>query len=727
MNFRLVVSAILVAALNSPMVSAEMWTGFRGNAGLSVSTEQGLPVEWSESRGVLWSTPIPGAGNSSPAVTNNRVYVTTFDPSDASTHVVAIDRRNGKILWQKPVGFGHFIAYGPPELYRHRHNPATPSPTADAEDNVYAFFGTGDLISLDRDGNLRWRRNLADDYGPYDLKFGMGSSPRYWQGRLYVACIHKGPSYVLALNATTGQEVWLADRNYVCLGDATDAYTSPIILEAPGRSPMVVTSGADHVDAYDLETGKRVWENGGLVLEGEEYGRTIASPAVGDGMVVAPSAKAKLAIAVSADSEGDVTKSPNSRPIPVLTDCPTPTIYDGLIYSVKDDGVGTCVDLKTGKELWKARIGGERYQASPVAGDGKIYFLSLEGKCTVVKAGPKLEKLAENETPGEFYATPAVSNGVVFLRDRGRVIAIGGEATLTVAAAGAVDSAFDYVPDPSFPQWPTGVNKGAVSGVGADSKGRVIVLQRVNPPVLCFEPDGKFVNSFGDDVIGVAHGLTIDDQDNIWVTDTKHHVVFQFSPQGKLLNALGKMDQAGEDVDQFNKPTYIVFGPKSDWYVMDGYGNARIVHYRENGKHPEIWGKPGAGPLEFSAPHAGVLDKQGRLIICDRDNLRIQVLDPQTGKLLETWTGMKPFGVAIDAQGVVFVSDGARNQILQLDAQGKEVRAWGKEGTGPGEFKTPHLIATDRSGNLYAAEVGGQRVQRLKRVPRAAAQKPVGF
>ena len=330
----------------------------------------------------------------------------------------------------------------------------------------------------------------------------------------------------------------VADRNYICLGDATDAYTSPVILEAPGRRPVVVASGADHVDAYDLETGKRVWENGGLVLEGEEYGRTIASPAVGDGMVVAPSAKAKLAIAVSASSEGDVTKSPNSRPIPVLTDCPTPTIYGGLIYSVKDDGVGTCVDLQTGKELWKSRMGGERYQASPVAGDGKVYFLSLEGKCTVVSAGAKLEKLAENEIPGEYYATPAVSDGVIFLRDRGRVVAIGD--ALAAAAVPAVTPQFDYVPDPTFPQWPAGVSKGAVTGVGADSKGRVIVLQRVNPPVLCFEAGGKFIKSFGDDVIGLAHGLTVDSQDNIWVTDTKHHMVFSSRRKESFSARLGK-------------------------------------------------------------------------------------------------------------------------------------------------------------------------------------------
>ena len=716
MESRLILAGLFTCSLIASQVSAEIWSGFRGNSGAAVSAEHGFPVEWSEAKGVLWSTPLPGASDSSPAVTSQRVFITSFDSADASSHVVALNRLTGAVLWQKVIAKGDLIAYGPPELFRHRHNPATPSPCADADENVYAFFGTGDLVSLDRNGVIRWQRNLADDYGPYDLKFGMGSSPRLWKNRLFISCVHKGPSYVVALDTATGKEVWLAERNYTCLGDATDAYTSPMVLEIPGKPPQLVVSGADHVDAYDLESGKRLWENGGLVLENEEYARTIASPAVGDGVVVAPSAKAKHAVVISVTDQchGEITNSSVSRVLPVLVDCPSPTVYDGLVYSVRDDGVGTCLELKTGKELWKNRMGGERYQASPVVADGNVYFLSLEGKCTVIKAGAEFAKLAENSLPGEFYATPAISDGMIFLRDRSRLIAVGADSSRSSEAAAKFD--FDYQPDPSFPQWPTQIKAGAVSGVGVDSKGRVFVLQRVSPPVLCFDASGKFLKSFGENVIGLGHGLTVDAEDRVWVADTGHHMVFQFSTEGKLLGALGKMDVPSEDVDKFNKPTYIVFGEKGHSSVMDGYGTARVVHYREGGKHPEIWGKPGSGPLEFSAPHTGLIDQKGRLIVCDRDNLRIQVLHPQTGELLETWTGFKPFGVAMDPQGRLYVSDGARQQILQLDSKGKEVRAWGKEGTGAGEFKTPHLITSDRQGNLYAAEVGGQRVQKLKRV-----------
>jgi outer membrane protein assembly factor BamB len=713
---------VLCCVLFGESSSAEMWLGFRGTAGDAVSTERNLPNTWSENQGILWSTPLPGASNSSPAVTSDRVYITSFDSKDASLIVVSVDRADGRILWKKVVGYGQFIAYGPPELYRHRHNPATPSPCADEDDNVYAFFGTGDLVSLDRNGQIRWQRNLADDYGPYDLKFGMGASPRYWKKRLFIGCIHKGPSYVLALETATGKEVWLADRNYQCLGDATDAYTSPVVLDIPRKRPQLIMNGADHVDAYDLETGERIWENGGLVLENEEYARTIASAAVGEEIVVAPSAKAKLAVAVKADGKGDVTKNADSRVLPIMVDCPTPTIYQGRIYVVKDDGVGSCLDLKTGKELWKSRMGGERYQASPVAGDGKVYFLSLEGKCTVIEAGPKLsDKRIENVLPGEFYATPAVSNGVIFLRDRSRLIAIGidDKSASKVSSSSAFD--FDYQVDASFPQWPEKIKKGPISSVAADSKGRVIAFHRESPPIVVFDASGKYVTSFGEGIIGNggtgAHGVSVDKQDNIWVTDIVHHVVFRFSPQGKLEGMLGGMDQPSEDLDKFNKPTFIVFGPQNNWYVIDGYGNSRIVHYRDGGQHPEAWGKAGTGPLEFNQPHSGIIDKQGRLVVCDRENLRIQVLNAQTGVHIETWTGYRPSGITMDQCGNIFISDGATARILQLDSHGGVVRGWGKSGTAAGEFNgSAHLICADLQGNLFTAETGGRRLQKFRRI-----------
>lgn len=688
------------------------WTGFRGPSGASVSDETNLPIVWNETTNVLWSTPLPGFGNSSPAVTKSRVYVTSYDETTQQVWLIAIDRAKGQIAWQHEFGSGKLIAYGPPSLYEYRHNPATPSPCADADERVYAFAGTGELVCADLDGGVIWQRNLVDDYGPYDLKFGMGSSPRLWGDKLIIACVHKGPSYVLALNKYTGDEIWLADRNYPALGDATDAYTSPMILAQPGLPPQVIVSGCDHVDSYDLESGRRLWTSKGLELQDEEYARIIASPAVGDGMVVAASAKAQFAIALRADGSGDVTDSHQAWKLKQMADCPTPTIADGLVYSVRDDGVGTCIDLADGSRVWRGRIGGLRYQASPVVADGHIYFLSLEGRCTVVKQGREFEIVAENEIPGDFYATPAISDGMIFLRDRAKVYAI---AALSDAAASTKALAeVQFTPVLPAAEIPANITLGAVSGVACDSKDNVYVLQRAEPPVLMFAADGKFVRSFGDGMIGKGHGISVDGQDNIWVTDTVHHTLFRFDTEGKLLGTLGEADKPGLGDTQFDQPTYVAFGLDGQLFVMDGYGNSRIVRYSPDLKFEKTWGEPGNGPSQFKAPHAAVVDRNGRLIVADRDNERIQIFD-RDGQLLDTWTGYKPFGIAQDADGRIFISDGNKQQIMQLDDAGAVVNAWGGPGEGPGEFKTPHLITADSKGNIYIAEVGGKRLQKLKR------------
>ena len=271
----------------------------------------------------------------------------------------------------------------------------------------------------------------------------------------------------------------------------------------------------------------------------------------------------------------------------------------------------------------------------------------------------------------------------------------------------------DFLPSITFFQIPEGITLGPVSGVGADDSGNVYLLQRQAPPVMCFDRTGKFVRSFGDDLVGTGHGLAIDPQGNVWVTDTGHHLVFKFTPEGKLLLALGQSDKPGTDENHFDKPTHTAFGANGDIFITDGYGNSRIVHVTADGKFVKAWGKAGAGPGEFNAPHAAIADAKGRLLVCDRDNERIQIFD-QEGQLLEIWTGYKPFGIAIDGDGTFFVC--GNNQVSQLDAHGKIVKSWGKEGIEAGQFKTPHLMTADKDGNLYVAEVSGRRLQMLKRV-----------
>jgi DNA-binding beta-propeller fold protein YncE len=270
-------------------------------------------------------------------------------------------------------------------------------------------------------------------------------------------------------------------------------------------------------------------------------------------------------------------------------------------------------------------------------------------------------------------------------------------------------------PVAGFLKIPKGIPVGAASGVDIDSKGRIYLFHRGPRPILCFTAKGKFIRSWGDDLIGSAHGLRIDRDDNVWVTDIGHHMVFKFSSKGKLLLALGRADQAGTKRDLFDKPTDIGFGPKGEIYVSDGYGNSRVIKFDAQGKYLTQWGKPGKGQGEFDTPHAILVDRKGRVVVGDRENDRVQVFDAN-GKWLATWPGFAPFGLAEDSKGAIFVADGRANQVLQVDpTNGKVVSRWGSQGAEPGQFQLPHMLAVDKKGSLYVVEIQGKRLQKLRR------------
>ncbi|MCA9016423.1 MAG: hypothetical protein KDA77_13910, partial [Planctomycetaceae bacterium] len=255
-----------------------------------------------------------------------------------------------------------------------------------------------------------------------------------------------------------------------------------------------------------------------------------------------------------------------------------------------------------------------------------------------------------------------------------------------------------FEPVASAIQLPEGLTLGPCSAVDFDSQGRMYLFHRGKQPILCFDRDGKFIRSWGDKLIGQAHGLRIDRHDNIWVTDIGNHMVFQFNPQGKLLLALGKSGKPGNTIDQFNKPTDVAFGPEGEFYVSDGYGNSRVMKFAANGKYLGQWGEPGKGPGQFNLPHSILIDDKGRVLVGDRENDRVQIFDTE-GKLLEVWPGFAPYGMEFDSQGRLFVADGRANKVLQVNPAGKVVHSWGRKGDGLGEYNLPHMLAFDADGN----------------------------
>jgi DNA-binding beta-propeller fold protein YncE len=275
------------------------------------------------------------------------------------------------------------------------------------------------------------------------------------------------------------------------------------------------------------------------------------------------------------------------------------------------------------------------------------------------------------------------------------------------------DTAPEYKPVADWPRLPAEIKFGQVTAVATDSADRVHVFHRGQKPVVVFDADGKYVRSWGDDLVKNAHGLRVDADDNVWITDLAHHQVMKFDPQGKLLLTLGKKDSPGESKDQFNKPADVAFGAGGEVYVADGYGNSRVVKFSKEGKYLKEWGKKGTAEGEFNLPHAVRIDDSGRVYVGDRENNRIQVFDAE-GKFLAQWkeTGA-PFGLFLTRGRQMLLADGRANLARVLDLEGKVLGRWGEKGTAAGAFNVPHSICMDSKGAVYVGEVDGERVQKF--------------
>jgi DNA-binding beta-propeller fold protein YncE len=264
--------------------------------------------------------------------------------------------------------------------------------------------------------------------------------------------------------------------------------------------------------------------------------------------------------------------------------------------------------------------------------------------------------------------------------------------------------------------WPESSNPiklGQVSAVATDASDQVFIFHRGEPPVVVFDRDGKYVRSWGHGLVKKAHGLRVDREQNVWITDVGDHLVRKFNHEGTLLMTLGRQGMPGEGPDQFNQPTDVAITPAGDFYVSDGYGNSRVVLFSKDGSYVKEWGTKGTGEGQFNLPHSIVLDQDGRIYVGDRENDRIQVFDPQ-GKYLAQWKdGGAPFGLFLTADRRLFVADGRANRVTVLDHNGKVLQHWGEPGSGTGQFALPHAVCVDSHGDVYVAEINGQRLQKF--------------
>lgn len=283
-----------------------------------------------------------------------------------------------------------------------------------------------------------------------------------------------------------------------------------------------------------------------------------------------------------------------------------------------------------------------------------------------------------------------------------------------LTSAGSVQAAeIQYQVVPDFVQLPDGMELGACAAVSVDEEGNIFLFHRGEHPIVCLDKNGKYLRAWGDREIDTAHGLRIDPAGHLWVTDMAAHRVLKFDRQGKLSMELGT-GKPGDGNDQFNKPTDVAFGADGAFYVSDGYGNSRVLKFSPNGTLIGKWGSRGKLAGEFNLPHSILVDQQGRVLVGDRENDRIQVFDAD-GKQLAIWPGFAPYGMAFSPEGELYVADGRANQVLRLDSAGKVVQRIGSAGSQPGEFRMPHMLGFDAQGNLYVAEVNGRQLQKFER------------
>jgi len=443
----LTASLLALPAASLAFKSEQNWPQFRGTGGQGIA--EGFPTRanWNvdaaagKPDGLLWRAEVPGLGHSSPIIWENRVYVATAvrlsgkaplrlglygdstaaqDNDEQRWMIVCFDKKSGKRLWERA------LRTSKPAVTRHEK--ATHANTTLCTDGEWliGFFGSEGLYCFDLNGKLRWSKDLGViNISKYGIGWGYASSPALYQDRIVLLCDDPSKPFIAAFHLVDGIELWRVSRNGVC----ERSWGTPLIYHDGARA-QIVANGWPYVVSYELETGKELWRfRGG----GDN---PIPTPFVADGLIVITNAhggKAPL-LAIRPTAQGDISlpegKTSNDA---VVWSAPnggsyisTPVVYRGYLYLATHNGVLRCYDFKTGEKVYEERPGASAlFSASPVAADGKIYCSSEDGVVYVIKAGSKLEVLAKNDLGEPCLATTAISQGVVYFRTSGSLMAIG--------------------------------------------------------------------------------------------------------------------------------------------------------------------------------------------------------------------------------------------------------------------------------------------------------------
>ena len=428
-----------------PAPATGSWPSFRGPNASGIAEGQNLPDKWDGKKGenIIWRTPLPGLAHSSPVVWGNRIFVTsaisseakaTFKPGlygdgdaskDRSEHrwvIYALDKQTGKIVWER-------VAYkGEPREKRHiKATYANSTPVTNGR-IVVAWFGSQGVHAYDVNGRFLWKVDLGRlDAGAYDLpsyEWGTASSPIIWKDLVILQCDTQADSFIIALDVNTGKTVWKTDR------DEIPSWGSPTVVTT-AKGEELVTNASNFIRGYDPRTGKELWRLG------RSSKITAPTPIFADDVLVVVSGRGpeRPIFVLKPGARGDLTlpegKTSSEAVIWSRTGrgsyMPTPLIYNGILYVLANNGTFDAYNLKTGEELYRQRLPviGSGFSASPVAADGKIYLSNEDGEIIVVAAGEKFSHVATNTMGELLMATPALSDGVMYVRSAESLFAVG--------------------------------------------------------------------------------------------------------------------------------------------------------------------------------------------------------------------------------------------------------------------------------------------------------------
>ncbi|MHC4085207.1 MAG: outer membrane protein assembly factor BamB family protein [Planctomycetota bacterium] len=412
MIYRLLsIVALLFLFVSCSRLGAEEWSRFRGPSGAGISDATTVPVKWTE-KDYNWKVKLPGVGHSSPVLWGNRIFLTSADSKTAKRMILCLDTVDGSVIWQKD-----YLS----RMYRHHRDNsfASSTPAVDAA-GVYITWTTPDkvtLLALSHNGRQKWRRNL----GLFKSMHGSGTSPIVFDDIVVLANDQQGKAFLIAVDIKTGRTRWQVERS----SGLTPASTPCIYRPEGGVPELIFTSTAHGITSIDPNSGGTNWEVEDVFLD-----RCVGSPVFARGLIIASYGfgnRGTRLVTVRPGSKDknikpkvvyDITKS-----VPLV---PTPLTKGDLLFLWADNGHITCVHAATGKLIWSERVESSFY-GSPVCVNDRLYCISKQGDVFVLNASDEFQLLARVPLGEPSYATPAVSNGVMYLRTYSHLISVGGK------------------------------------------------------------------------------------------------------------------------------------------------------------------------------------------------------------------------------------------------------------------------------------------------------------